>query len=86
MRAPLPDRAILDAAQRRTEEDRAFWNAHRADLTARYPDEFIAINHGKVVDHDLDLMVLASRLQDCDTEMTEISIKFAATEPEQYIL
>src|SRR5690242_14991379 len=68
MAVPLPDRATLDAAQRRAEEERAFWDVHRAELTQQYPDEFVAVRSSEVIDHDRDLMVLASRLQAKDID------------------
>ena len=86
MAVPLPDRETLDAARKRAEAERAFWSAHRADLTRRYPDEFVAVLDGKVVDHDRDLMVLARRLQASGVQPNEATIEFMATEPEFYLL
>ena len=86
MAVPLPDRATLDAAQQRAEKERAFWNAHRTELTKAHPDEFIAIQNGEVVGHDLDLLVLAARLQDVGIPMTEVTIEFAATKTELHLL
>ena len=86
MAVPLPDRATLDAARKRAEEERAYWDAHRAKLTSRYPDEFVAALHGEVVGHDPDLMVLAQRLQAAGIEPKEATIEFMATEPEFFLL
>jgi hypothetical protein len=86
MAVPLPNRATLDAARKRAEGERAFWDANRAELTATYPDEYIAIRNGEVVDHDIDLMVLAARLQDHGIRLTEVSIEFMASTPQCYLL
>lgn len=86
MAVPVPTRAALDAAQRRAEEERAYWDAHRADLTRRYPDEFVAVRGGEVVEHDPDLMVLAERLQIAGIQPKDAFIAYLATKPECYIL
>jgi len=86
MAVPLPDRATLDAARKRAEEDRAFWNAHRDELTQQYPDELVAFRNGKVIDHDRDLMALASRLEAHGIQTSEVAIELAATKPEIYLL
>ena len=86
MAVPLPDRATLDAARRRAEEERAFWDAHRADLISTYPDEFVAVQNDEVVGHDPDLLVLARRLQEAGIEPNQVMIEFMATEPELYLL
>ena len=86
MAVPLPDRATLDAARKRAEEERAFWNAHRADLTEKYPDEFVAVLNGDVIDRDRDLMVLARRLQEAGVRPNEAMIQFMPSEPELYLL
>lgn len=86
MAVPLPDRATLVAARLRAEEERAFWSAHRAELTRRFPDEFVAVLNGEVVDHARDLMVLARRLQESGVRPNEAAIEFVATRPEFYQL
>lgn len=86
MAVPLPDRATLDAAQRRAEEERAFWDVHRTELTQHYPDEFVAVRNGEVVEHDPDLMVLAERLQVAGIQPRDAFIAFLATKPECYLL
>jgi hypothetical protein len=86
MPGPLPDRASLDAARKRAEENRAFWNAHRAALTKQYPNEFVAARNGEIVDHDKDLMALALRLQKAGIQSGDVSIERMATEPEFYLL
>ena len=83
---PLPDRETLDAARKRAGEERAFWSAHRAELTNRHPDEFVAVLNGTVVDHDRDLMMLARRLQESGVRPSDAAIEFMATEPELYLL
>jgi Family of unknown function (DUF5678) len=86
MPVPLPDRATLEAAQKRAEDARVFWSAHRADLTEQYPDEFVAVRNGEVVDHDKDFMALTLRLQKSRVPSSDVSIERMATEPELYLL
>ena len=86
MAVPLPDRATLDAVKRRAEDERAFWSARRAELSRRFPDEFVAVGSGEIVDHDPDLMILARRLQKKGIPSHKVSIFFMATQPETYLL
>ena len=86
MAVPLPDRETLNAARRRAEKERAFWSANRAELTRRFPDEFVAVLNGEVVDHDRDLIVLARRLQESGVQPNEAAIEFMATEQELFLL
>ena len=86
MPAPLLDRAALDAALKRAEEDRAFWRTHRSELTKQFPDEFVAARGGEVVDHDKDFMALTLRLQKAGIRSSDVSIERMATEPELYLL
>ncbi len=52
----------LAAAWERADREHAFWQANRADLTRRYPDQFVAVVDEQVIDSDPDLYVLAERL------------------------
>ena len=42
--------------------DLAFYEAHRAELERKYPDEYVAIIERAVVDHDASFEALASRV------------------------
>jgi hypothetical protein len=55
--------AYLDQLDREKihEETEAFW-AIQADLIARYPGEYVAVHHGRVVDHDPDVVRLERRV------------------------
>jgi hypothetical protein len=86
MPVPLPDKATLDAARKRAEQDRAFWRAHRAELTEQYPDQFVAARNGEIVDHDKDFMALTLRLQKSGIRSSDVSIERMDTEPELYLL
>ena len=86
MPTPLLDRATLDAARKRAEEDRAFWSTHQAALTEQYPDEFVAARNGEVVDHDKDFMALTLRLQQAGIRSSDVSIERMDTKPELYLL
>jgi len=42
----------------------AFWAAHRADLAARFPDEFVAVTEdGELVAHSPDLLAFVELLK-----------------------
>jgi len=86
MAVPPLDWATLDAARKRAEDARAFWDAHRAELTQQYPNEFVAMRNGEIVDHDRDLMALALRLEQAGIQSYERSIERMVTEPEIYLL
>lgn len=86
MPVPLPDRASVEAARKRAEENRAVWSAHRAAFTKQYPDEFVAVRNGEIVGHDKDLMALALRLEKAGIRSSDVSIERMATEPEHYLL
>ena len=42
--------------------DQAWYEANRRDLENRYPNEYVAIVDGRVVDHDPEFAVLAQRV------------------------
>ncbi len=44
-------------------ESDAFRHMH-ADLLARYPNEYVAIHQGQLVDHDADQLALLARIED----------------------
>lgn len=86
MARTLPDRSAFDDAMLRANDRRAFWDAHRAELTRSYPDEFVAIYDRVVADHDPDLMLLAQRLRAAGYELRDVWIEFAATDQHKLML
>lgn len=44
------------------EADRAFLDAHRADLAERYPDEFVAVINGELAGHGPKLFSLGKHV------------------------
>jgi hypothetical protein len=80
MALEVPDRAALDSALARAEKRQAFWDAHRVDFTARYPDQFVAVVDAAVVDHDADLMALVQRLRAAGHDVRSVWIEFMATD------
>lgn len=86
MSSTQPDRAALDAAWQRANERRAFWDAHRAELTKRYPDQFVAVAGGEAVDHDPDLMALVQRLRVAGRDVRDVRIEFLATSRQKLAL
>lgn len=52
--------------------DRAFLDANRAELAQHFPDEFVAVVNGALVDHDRRLFPLGERVRErtgCDGGM-----------------
>jgi hypothetical protein len=86
MTRSIPNQESLRTAMHRAEERRAFWDAHRAELTSSYPDEFVAIFERVVIDHDSDLMVLVQRLRAAGRELHDAWIEFAATDRHKLVL
>ncbi len=66
----------LAAAWERADRDHAFWEANRADLTRRYPDQFVAAADEQVIDNDPDLYTLAERLEAGGYDLRNVSISF----------
>lgn len=52
----LSERAAFDDAWQQSEERRAFWDAHRSEFVAAYPDQFVAVAKGSVIGSDPDLL------------------------------
>lgn len=86
MALTLPDRASLEAARQRFEERRAFWDAHRAELTQAYPDQFVAVHRGEVLGHDPDLMSLVQQLRATGYAVQDLWIEFMATDRHKLLL
>ena len=75
MTVPDTDDGLAAAWERADRED-AFWEANRADITRRYPDQFVAILDEQVIDSDPDLYVLAERLQSAGHDLRDVWIRF----------
>lgn len=86
MTATLPDKADLDAAMRRADEDRGFWDAHRAEYLRLYPDQFVAVRNGEFLDHDPDLMLLVQRLRANGLDVADLSVHFLASRQQHFLL
>lgn len=56
--ADTPD----ERAEPDLESDQAWYEAHRPELEQRYPDQYVAIVDGEVVDHDAEFAALAERV------------------------
>ena len=66
----------VTAALERAERGRAFWKANRAELTRRYPDQFVAVLDERVISTDVDLFGLAERLQAEGHDLRDVWISF----------
>lgn len=60
------------AAFRRAAEERAFWNAHRGEFLAAYPDQFVAVKDGRVVATGRNLEEIVARLTAIGLRPTDI--------------
>lgn len=82
----LSERAAFDAAWQQSEERRAFWDAHRAELVAAYPDQFVAVVDGGVIAADPDLLSLVQQVRAAGHELTVVWIEFMATDRHKLLL
>jgi hypothetical protein len=64
----LADRAIRqflrDEARRMMQQESDAFRRMHTDLLARYPNEYVAIHQGQLVDHDADQLALLARIED----------------------
>ena len=64
----LADRAIRqflrDEARRMMQHESDAFRRMHADLLARYPNEYVAIHQGQLVDHGADQLALLARIED----------------------
>jgi hypothetical protein len=82
----MHDEESYQNALRRTKEERAFWDAHRARYMQEYPDEFVAVLDGKVLAHDEDLMSLMRKLKALGYELHEVLVEYMRTARRPFIL
>ena len=73
---PIADTNDLSAAWQRAGREDAFWEANRADLTGRYPDQVVAVVDEHVIGVDADLFALAEALQAKCYDLRQMSIAF----------
>jgi hypothetical protein len=76
----LAVRTYLDELEKEAirSETRAFWTMHD-DLLKVYPEEYIALVQGKVVDHDKDVSRLEERIR---KQFGLLPVLIAAVKPE----
>jgi len=88
--ASAPDMVIPDTgwdeAWRRAHEERAFWDAHRAEYTRSYPEQFVAIVDNKLVAHDLDLRTLLERLGSLGIDLGDVWVEYMVTSERPFLL
>jgi hypothetical protein len=82
----LAERAVRDflraeARHRMRHETKAF-RAQHAELLAQYPDQYVAIYQGQVVDHDADQLALLARVEKRYPDTT-VLIALITSEPEE---
>jgi len=60
---------------------------HYEELKARYPDEFVAVLHGRLIAHNSQIEVLLEGLRSrYEEQMGHIAIKFIYSQPPNIIL
>ena len=79
-RPPEQSPEEIDAMWRRGEKKRAYFDSHYADLKQLYPDEFVAVRQGKVIDHDADLGALDDRLRSQRLGVQDVWVEFIRTD------
>jgi hypothetical protein len=67
-------------------ERRAFWDAHRAELTQAYPDQFVAVRDGQAIGHDTDLMSLVQHVRIAGHDIHDVWIELMPTGRRKLIL
>jgi Family of unknown function (DUF5678) len=74
-------REAADAAWRRADEERAFWQAHQREFLERYPDQFVAVKDGAVVAIGADLDELLAGLERRELEPVDVWLHFFNAHP-----
>lgn len=56
------------------------------ELRERYPDKYVAVKNGKIVDSDEDLDALLSRLEEKGIDPSRTPVEFISRKPEPLIV
>jgi len=60
----------------RMEENDAFLRKKYAELQKRYPDEYVAVDNGKVIAHSKNVKTLSGVLKSNGVELTTVLVQF----------
>ena len=75
-------RFLRQEARRRIQREENAYRAMHAELRGAYPDQYVAIFQGRVIDHDPDQLALLRRVDDRFPDAT-VLIRQIAPEPEE---
>lgn len=68
-------------------QDNMIWiAAHREKLRKKYPDEYIAVDHGDVVAHGKELIDLKNKLKSKYANFDHVAVDFIGKEEVELIL
>ncbi len=68
------------------ENERCFWEMHHAEFIQRYPDQFVAVQNGKVVANAPGLTELVDLLESKGIEPTKVWTRYIGEQWHRLIL
>ncbi len=72
---------------RRFEEDMSWAGARYEELAKQYPEQYVAVDNKRVVDHDRDLPKLVSRMKtNYGERATRIAVQYVSAKEDELIL
>ena len=71
---------------RQGELERAWWNEHRAEMRAKYPEKVVAVKDGQVVAVTDDLFEMPGALAAVGLTAPETWIEYMRTQPKRWML
>jgi len=81
------DKHVLLEKLRGFEEDSIWINKHYNDLKVKYPNEWVAVFHGKVIDHNHNLKELMEKLKrKYPKDIGDIAVELVSPEEVELIL
>lgn len=80
------ERRRIPAQLRRLGNNTVWLIDHYDELRKRYPDEYVAVHQGKVLDHDKNIGKLLRRLEAKYKETTHMAIEFVSKKDFRLIL
>jgi hypothetical protein len=63
------------------DREQAYWTDHYAQLLRKYPEQFVAVQNGRVVAHDSDLPAIVTKLEQAGIEPTQAWVRFITRDP-----
>lgn len=82
---PEEEEAVRQAF-REGDRERAWWNEHRSEMRAKYPEKVVAVKDGKVVAVVDDLYSLPAALEARGLHLADTWIEYMRTQPKRWML